>query len=43
MRHNLTIVTAFISGISKNPTKTIEKYIEYGQQLMRVKIPKIMY
>lgn len=43
MKHNLTIVSAFITGINQSPDKTIDKYLEYGSQLMRVRIPKIIF
>lgn len=43
MYHNLTIVSAFVTGVNKNPTKTIDTYLQHGRQLMRVKIPKIIF
>lgn len=43
MQHNLTIVSAFIGGINKSPNKSIDLYLRYGYQLMRIKIPKILF
>jgi hypothetical protein len=39
MEHNLTIVSAFISDTNQNS----DKYLEYGSQLMRIRIPKIIF
>jgi hypothetical protein len=43
MLGNLTIVSAFICDINKSPDKTLEKYVKYGQQLMKINIPKVLF
>jgi hypothetical protein len=43
MQHNLTLVSAFIMGVNKHPTRSIETYLQYGRILMSLKIPKILF
>ena len=39
--HNTTIVTALITNINEN--RSIEKYIEYGNQLLEIDLPKVIF
>jgi len=41
MRHNLTLVSSFVPNI--NSTWSTDKYLEYGYQLMKINIPKIIF
>ena len=41
--HNMTIVTAFIGNINKREDRKIEHYLEYGNQLLKVNLPKIVF
>jgi len=43
MKHNLTLVSAFIAGINQSPDKTVDKYLNYGRQLMKINIPKVLF
>lgn len=36
MQHKLTIVSAFISGVNRNPTKSIDQYLQLGPKLLRL-------
>jgi hypothetical protein len=41
MQHNLTLVSAYLTNI--NQCRSVDFYIRYGQKLMNVKIPKILF
>ena len=38
-----TIVSAFITNVNVNPTKSIKTYIENGKLLLQANIPKIIF
>ena len=38
-----TIVSAFVANVNSRRDRTLEKYIEYGKQLLETKAPKIIF
>ena len=38
-----TIVSAFVTNINSRSDRNMEKYIEYGKQLLQIKTPKVIF
>jgi hypothetical protein len=39
--YNITLVSAFLTNI--NSHRSVEKYIEYGEKLMNIRLPKVIF
>jgi hypothetical protein len=38
-----TIVSAFIANINQNPTRSLQSYIDFGQHLLKIPNPKVIF